>query len=58
VFSCKQSIPKSKDVGLLCELEKKFVRLVVDDVFGVIEKDSSIFAIELARELGETFFVA
>jgi hypothetical protein len=58
VISSKQSIPKSKDVRLLCELKKKLVRLVVNDVFGVIEKNSSIFAIERARELGETFFIA
>jgi len=37
VFSCKQSIPESENVGLFCKPEKKLVGLVFNDVFGVIE---------------------
>jgi hypothetical protein len=57
MFSCKQSISKLKDLGFVCKLKEKLVRLIVDEVLGVVKQDSAILAVEFAGEFGEPIFV-
>jgi len=46
-----------KDFGFLGKFQEELVRIIIDKIFGIVEKNCPIFAVKFARELNKAVFV-
>ena len=58
MLACEQSISKFKNFGFPGKFKKQLIALIIDEVLGVIEQNSTILAIELPRKFGKPVFIA